>query len=428
MNWGKNNNTNQVTENNCPHAGDGTARRGFAGLPARFWVLFCGQLVNRLGGMVMAFLALYLHDRGLGPAQIGLVLAAHGAGSLVSQPIGGALADRFGRRPTMLIALLSTSAAMTALGIAGSLPALIASATVLGVVAEIYRPAAAALVADVVPVEQRARAYGLLFWAINLGFSAAGMAAGYLATHGYWMLFVIDVVTGLLGALVVAIGLRDEPHRPVRRAEVVGYRTALRDPLLLALTAVTLGFATVYQQWQVTIPLAIRDDGLSTTVYGSLAAMNGVLIVLLQPFLSSWFDRFDRMHVLAVSAAMIGLGMTLTGLAHEPWQFGASTVLWTLGEIGTAGNSAALAADIAPAAARGRYQAVLGWGWGAAALLGSGGGSLLYGAVGPAAVWTCCLVLGSLSAAGSLALRNRVRDRTALSDSGGLPPTLVGSR
>ena len=388
-------------------------RHHFGGLPATFWVLFSGQLVNRIGGMVTAFLVLYLTERGLSPANIGLVLAAHGAGSLASQPLGGVLADRVGRRFTMLLGLLTTSGSLALLGAAAHVNAIVVAAATLGLVAEIYRPASAAMVADVVPAELRAKAYGLLFWAINLGFAAASVMAGFLAQHGYWLLFAVDAGTGLLFSIIVVFGIpADSARSEVAARSGSGYLSAVRDPLLVSLMLVTMGYAAIYHQWQVTVPLAVHDQGLSTSAYGVIAALNGILIVFLQPLLTPLLDRFDRMRVLAVSSALIGAGMALTGLAHTAWQFALTVVVWTVGEVCTAGFAAALAADIAPATARGRYQAMFGWSWGVAMLIGSTGGTWAYGTVGPASVWISCLVVGTASAVGCLLLVSRVRGRT----------------
>ncbi len=105
-------------------------------LSPTYWTLWVGTLVNRIGGFVVPFLALYLtRERGLGTAEAGLVVSLYGAGSIASGPVGGVLADRVGRRPTMLLGLGGGSAAMLALGLAHSLPAIAAATLVLGFVA-----------------------------------------------------------------------------------------------------------------------------------------------------------------------------------------------------------------------------------------------------------------------------------------------------
>jgi MFS family permease len=292
---------------------------------------------------------------------------------------------------------------------------MIAAAGLLGVVAELYRPASSALIADVVPPTARAKAFGLMFWAVNLGFAVASVMAGFLADHGYWLLFAVDAGTGLAFAVIIAVGIRRDPVSRPRgtTADGAGYRTALRDPLLVALVLLTLAYATLYNQAQVAIPLAIRDHGLSAAVYGGAAAVNGILIVLLQPVLTTWLARFNRMRVLGASWALVGAGMALTGLAHVAWQYAATTAVWTVGEVGTAGFTAALVADLAPAEARGRYQALFGWGWSAASLTGPTLGTAVYGGLGPGAMWLGCLAVGAICGTGALLLSGRVTHRRA---------------
>jgi MFS family permease len=81
--------------------------------------------------------------------------------------------------------------------------------------------------------------------------------------------------------------------------------------------------------------------------------------------------------------------------------------------VGTAGFTAALVADLAPAQARGRYQAMFGWGWSAASLTGPTVGTFVYGTLGPAATWLGCLAIGALCGVGALALASRVARRRA---------------
>src|SRR5258708_39536330 len=76
----------------------GTGRRT-GGLPRLFWVLWTGILINRLGTLVEPFLGVYLVAvRGFSVTAAGAVLAVYALGSMVSQILGGWLADRLGRR------------------------------------------------------------------------------------------------------------------------------------------------------------------------------------------------------------------------------------------------------------------------------------------------------------------------------------------
>jgi MFS family permease len=216
-------------------------------------------------------------------------------------------------------------------------------------------------------------------------------------------------------AALIWFGVRQEtrPARTVRGGSPVGYRTALRDRILVAMLGLTLLYATLYEQAYVTLPLAIRDAGLPTSAYGAVIAVNGVVIVALQPFAGAWLGRFRPATVLAVSGLAVGLGFAATGLAHGPLGFGATVVLWTLGEIGMAGLIPALAAELAPPEARGRYQGLFTLSWAASALVGPIVGTAVYAGIGPHALWSGCLVAGMLLAVGHLGLGRAVRRRAS---------------
>src|SRR4051812_43766837 len=161
------------------------------GLPRTFWYLWTGALVNRLGGFVYTFLALYLTQaRHFTVAQAGLVIALYGAGSFASAPVGGFLADHIGPRRTMLLSFSCASAAMLQLGFARAAWHIALSAPLLGFCSDLFRPAQQATIADIVAPADRTRAYGYLYWAVNLGFSGAAMIAGFMAQRSFTLLFV----------------------------------------------------------------------------------------------------------------------------------------------------------------------------------------------------------------------------------------------
>ncbi|GAA2792504.1 MFS transporter [Crossiella cryophila] len=392
------------------------ARTGpFAGLPRPFWILFYGTLVNRIGGVVSGFLVLYLTAIGIPLEQVGLVLAAKGVGALISQPVGGVLTDRVGRRFTLVLGLLASAACLTFLGAAQGLPLLITAAFLHGVAADIFRPAAATLIADVVERPLLTKAYGLQFWALNLGFSVASVMAGHLAGAGYWLLFALNATGCTAFAIIVLLGIPRSAERLVKSTvdgPKSGLRALFRDRLLLGVVLLVLAHGTVYSQAEVIIPLAVKDSGLGAAGYGTIIAVNGVLIVILQPLAAAWVARFDRMRVLAVAWAVVGAGMALTGLADTALEYVLTVIVWTLGEIAMAGLLGSLAADLAPPAARGRYQAAIGFGFSAAAFTGPLLGTWVYQHGGPAAAWFGCLVLGLLGAAGALAIGPAIRRRT----------------
>ena len=383
--------------------------------------MWLGTLVNRAGTFIEPFFVLYL----TGPRHIdvrtaGLVLLVWGFGSTLSQPIGGFCADRFGRRVTLAVALVASATMLLTLSVVRGLPEIIAAVFVLGLVADMYRPAVSAAVTDLVPEPQRLRAFALQFWAINLGFSVAAVSAGLLLhTVGFGLLFVLDAITTLaFGLLTLRFVPETRPDPAAVDAEppprlMDSYRLLGRDRLLGAATLLVLAYAVLYGQVNLALPLAVRDAGLSTSVYGYAIAINGVLIVVGQPLTVGWIERTSRRVTLPLGMTLVGVGVASTGLCHSPWAFAGSVVVWTVGEIFTAGSFQALIATMAPPGARGRYSGAIGLAWGASGMLGPLFGAGLYGWSRPT-LWISCLVLGTVAGFGLRVLIGRIDARAAL--------------
>ncbi|MFG1911174.1 MDR family MFS transporter [Kribbella sp. NPDC048928] len=377
-----------------------------AALPRAFWALWVCQLVNRLGSFVQPFLVLYLtHDRHLSAGTAGAVAAAVGAGTVTAQLVGGFLADRIGRRLTMLICFFGTAAALILLGSARDMALIWVCAFLVGLLGDLFRPAVQATVADLLQPTERVRAYGLLFWAINLGFSVSTVSAGVLASIGYGLLFWLNAGTSVIaGAVIWAMvpesrPVLDEttPPRPV-------LAVALRDNVFLLMILLQVGYATIYMQGYSTLPLAMSEDGLSSRTYGLVIALNGVVIVLVQPFLGRWMVKLDRPKLLAASMLVVGLGFGVGAVVHSWWGYALSVVVWTLGEIGFAAVIGAVFADLAPVDLRGRYMGLSGMAFGVGTVVGPLAGTNALEHLGPTITWLSCAVLGVIIFIGQYAL------------------------
>ncbi|WP_433468386.1 MDR family MFS transporter [Spirillospora sp. CA-128828] len=382
------------------------------GFPRTFWVLWAGTLLNRLGTMVEPFLGLYLTTvRGLSLTQAGLVMAVLGTGSLGGQLAGGALADRLGRRVTLTSATVGTGAAMLALGYAQGLAAIVGAALLLGLLLDMYRPASQAMVADIISPADRPRAFGLLFWAVNLGWAVAMVLGGTLAQQGFLWLFWIDALTCAAFGLLVWRAVPETRAREARAERAGGFGRVLRDRVMVAYVLITLVYTFVLMQGMTTMPLAMRLDGLGPRSYGLAIAANGALIVIVQPLVNAWLARRDHSLVMAAGFALVGVGYGLTSLASSAGAYTATILVWTLGEITAASVLQAVVADLAPAGLRGRYGGLYGVAWSGGFLLAPLGGTQLLNAGGTPALWLSCAALALSAAAAQLALGPAIRRR-----------------
>ncbi|NUP46761.1 MAG: MFS transporter [Catenulispora sp.] len=422
--------TTSVRPAECPRARTRRANplAAFTGFPKAIWVIFAGTVVNRIGFLVGPFLVFFLGSRGVSADQTPYVLGALGAGNLVGPAVGGWLADRHSRKLTMLAGLLGTAAAQGALFTAPNVATMALAAAALSATATMVGPAAYATLTDTVAPTRRREAFALFGWAVNIGTAAAGVLGGYLAGHGYWLLFALDAGTSVTYAVIVATQLAsDRAARVADRAAGAaapseasgtataggsGYGVVFRDRLarkLLPLFGIQL---FIYSLTESALPLAIRTDGLPASAMGLAAAVNAGLVVALQPLATTYLSRFPRTPVYITGSILIALGVALTGTAHTTPAYAATVAIWSLGEVAVGGIAGALIADLAPTAARGRYQGAFSWTWGVARFLALTLGTTVYTLAGPAFLWWGMLGAGAAAIAGIAALGPAIDRRT----------------
>src|SRR5438445_4031424 len=120
-------------------------RESLRALPRGAWILFFGTFLNKFGTFVLPFLAIYLTGLGYSTAQAGMAIGGYGIGTLAASLLGGYLADRLGRRKTIVLSMFSGALVMLCLSQAHNLPAIVLLAGVAGLTGELYRAGSSAL-------------------------------------------------------------------------------------------------------------------------------------------------------------------------------------------------------------------------------------------------------------------------------------------
>ncbi|GAA0921015.1 MFS transporter [Streptomyces thermoalcalitolerans] len=429
------------------------ARETVSGLPRAFWWLWTSTLVNRLGAFVATFMALYLTlDRGYSASYAGLVVALHGLGGVVSSLAGGVMADRLGRRPTLLIAQASTAVSVAVLGFVRDPVSIAVVAFLVGMASNASRPAVQAMMADIVRPEDRVRAFSLNYWAINLGFAVSSMAAGFIAEVSYLAGFLVEAGMTMACAVLVFVKLPESRPGPDRREgreggrtsghgsahgkngkdgkdgkdgkerndrEDVGLWTVLRDGRFMGVVGASFLIALVFQQGSTGLPVAMGRAGFTPADYGLAIAVNGILIVALQIPVTRFIQHRDPRRLLIVSSLLAGYGFGLTAFAGSVGVFALTVCVWTLGEMINAPTQTGLVVRLSPVHGRGRYQGVYTLSWSVAALVAP----LVSGAVidrfGAGWLWGLCAGVGTAAALGyGLLMRHLPKEEAAVSGAG----------
>ncbi|PRX64760.1 MFS transporter [Nonomuraea fuscirosea] len=410
------------------------------GLPRTVWWLVLARAINRLGAFSMAFLTV-LVTAGFGADTVtaGLISAAFGLATIPSRLLGGVLADRFGRRRTIVAGLTGCALAQAGIAMSGSVAMVAVFAVLLGLAFEIYEPPSQAMVADAVRPERRAQAFSLFNTALAVGGMGAGLIAAGLGRWDLRWLFVVDAVTCLACAVVIRLVLpADSParraadlpvdrpaDRPAQRlvrrvfapfrAEVAGAeaRAVWRDRSLLVLLASGTFFALIYMQVMMALPLALTRRGLEAADAGLLSTLSAVVMVLCQPLLRRTATTLSHHAAMACGYLLLAAGLAGYAVADGLPGHLAATVVWSVGDVLMFGRSYALVADIAPEHARGRYLSVFGTSWGIATVVAPLCSTQLLDRAGPVGLWSALACTCLLLAAAQLTLIRPLLDRSA---------------
>ncbi|MGW4895634.1 MFS transporter [Kitasatospora sp. NPDC004240] len=386
-----------------PAGGPGAGQAGvvatFVESPFAVKALLFGVLVNKLGSFIQVFLVLFMTDHGFSDVQGGVALGVYGVGSVLGVLLGGSLTDRIGARSTIVLGMAGTAVLLVAVLHVRLYPAMLVSVGLAGLISQVYRPAAAAFIAELVPRNRQVMISAMYRLALNVGTTAAPLLGTALVAVSYDLLFYGEAVAALGYAVIVLFALPKRAAEPRSAAAAEaggaagGYLAVLRDRRFLAYLVAMLLNAAVYMQYLSTLPLAVRDAGYDTFWYGVLVAVNGVVVILFELLMTKVVQNWRVRTVLTVGFCLLGSGMALYALPGGLAVFVAGTLLWTLAEIIEGPTMFAYPAIAAPPAAGGRYLGAAHAMFGIGSAIGPAAGVALWSGLGRPA-W---LVIGAVS-------------------------------
>jgi MFS family permease len=374
--------------------------RDYVQLPLQVRILCLGSLINRAGSFVLIFLSIYASEQlGLGVPFATACIGVLGLGSMAGSVIGGHLADTFGRRGVMLFALFGGAAMLLLLGTVTNRWLFMLSVGVFAMIADLYRPAASAMIADLVPIDRRPHAFALMYISINLGFAIAPPIGGMLAAYSFQWLFWLDAMSMLVYGVIILFAVKETRRRDARGIES-SLASAPSQPWLLAIQRMmldvpfllfclsTLLIALVFVQGLATLPIYIRQMGYSNLQFGLLMSVNGVLIFVLQLPLTHWLSRYNAMNIVVVGGVLISIGFGLTAFHGGAFFVAACIAIWTFGEILQAPFKQSIVTDMAPEDLRGSYLGLFSMCYSSALMIGAPIGGEVLHRLGATALWT----------------------------------------
>jgi len=341
--------------------------------PRPFRILVAATFIDRLGGgLIFPFLSLYVAQKfDVGMTEVGLLFGIWSISSLIGSMIGGALADKFGRKVILIFGLLFSAGTSLFMGFVEEMRVFYILAAIAGIFSDIGHPAQQAMVADLLEGKKRAEGFSILRVAANLAITFGPMIGGLLSGISYLLLFIGDAVASSITALIVfskipetkpVIDTKDKPESIIET--IGGYRVVIKDKLFVAFIFSSILMLTVYTQMYSTLSVFLfRVHGVSAREFGLMMSVNAAMVVLFQFWVTRRIKQYPPMLMMVMANILYGIGFGLFAVIDMVYLFFAAMAIITIGEMIHIPVSQALATSFAPEHMRGRYMAAFGISW-----------------------------------------------------------------
>ena len=386
--------------------------------PRKFWIVVSVMFIDRVGGtLLFPFFSLYITQKfNVGMIQAGVVLGLFSIFGLVGQMIGGALTDKFGRRKLILFGLVFSALSTLSLGLVNNYAALIPLAALIGTLSDISGPAHQAMMADILPEEQRQEGFGIMRVIANLAWIIGPTVGGFVAGKSYLALFIIDATVSCVVAVLfyfLVSETKPEPHPGQKPAGVFetfkGYAAVFKDRAYIAFILVLVLMGLVYGQMYSSLSVYLRDvHGIQAQGYGFLMSTSALTVILFQFWVSRQIKHAPPFLIMALGAAFYVFGFGMFGFVSVFWLFALAVVIITIGEMLVSPTMSVLTAHFAPEEMRGRYMAVFGFAWMLPSAVGPGVAGLIIDNLNPNLLWYIGAGLCAVSVFGYLLLHARL--------------------
>lgn len=347
-----------------------------------------------------------MHTADVAPC-IGWMAALYAAMQFVFSPVLGALSDRLGRRPVLLVSLAGAAINYVVMGLAPQLWMLMLGRAVAGLTSANVS-VATAYITDITPGEQRARRFGLMGAMFGAGFIIGPMLGGLLGEHWVRLPFIAAAVLNA-GNLLLALLALPESHAPSSSTHIdLAALNPLRPlrwlvsmPCLLPLVIVYFALSGAGEAYGICWALWGYDAfGWNGFWVGLSLGVFGICQTLVQAVLPGPASKFLGQR----GAVLTGIGCSCVALlamafASYGWVVFAIMPVFELGSIGTPALQA-LATERISAAQQGQLQGLLASSVSLASIIAPLGFSAFYFLMQrqwPGAVWLAVAAVNLLA-------------------------------
>ncbi len=387
-----------------------------------FWLLMFASFIDMLGGsLIFPFFSLYLTQKfDVGMTQVGTMYLVWALTSgLIGNVLGGAMADRFGRKTNMIFGLVASATSALLMVVIQNIVVFYVAIAIVGIFEDIAGPARQAMITDLVPEELRGDAFGMFRIVFNLSAAIGPAIGGFMVSRSFELLFFADVIISLLVAVFVFFFLPETRPASVRRQSSVkeesfretmqGYGQVLRDKVFMTFILVSILSTLMYFNMNSSLSVyLVNHRGFSSEQFGFLLSLNALMVVLLQMPFTRLTAKWKPMLAIAFGNVLYVIGFTMFGFIGSFNMCLTAMVIITIGEMIYAPKEQAIVADFAPEHMRGRYMAIRSFAWIIPVAFGPLGAGIIMDNFDPRLLWYAAGFIGTLSVIGFLWMHVKV--------------------
>lgn len=386
----------------------------FRRYPFQFWLLFFGLIISTTGTtMVWPFLTIYASETLVMPlAVVTSLMTFNSVSGLISSIVAGSLVDYFGRKGIMVFGIFGMAIVYLGYIFAAEFWQFALLMFFSGSFSPLYRIGTDAIIADMLPPEERAQAYGLVRMGRNIGVALGPILGGLVLSHSYNIGFISATLALSIFGLITALFLEETIERkPGKQRESLSdqfrvLHQALRNKAFVRmLGAFTLMEICATLMWVILAVYIKQNFGIQEDQYSWIPTTNALMVIFLQVLITRLTTRDDPHRVMPVGAAFYPVAMLIVAFSSNFWGFLAAMIVMTIGELITAPTATAYVANLAPPHQRGRYLGFFGLNWFVALSIGPIGAGYLSDKFSIQTPWLVGAVIGVLSVLAFLSLR-----------------------
>ena len=285
-------------------------------------------------GIIIPIIPAYLKEIGQGGTAAGLIIAIFAFAQFLVSPLGGKLADRYGRRPLINYGLLILAISMFIFYFADSIILLYISRAIGGIGCAFLIPAIYAYVADITTMDQRAKGNSFISAAMSLGIVIGPGIGGALADFGLKTPLLVSSIVGLLAFVISHFTLKESLQGEIEIAAgndqsmIKDIMLSVKKPFFIPLV-ITLIMSFGLMAYETVLGLYVSDQFSATP--GEIAFMitaTGLVSVIMQLFVVDRIVRmFGELNVVKLFLIVTSLGFFLSIIAKSYEMFFAISLI-----------------------------------------------------------------------------------------------------